>query len=51
MNSEIAKIFGKKKDTPQDIDFVEIALSSPEKVRSWSHGEVKKARNHKLSDI
>ena len=42
MNSEIAKIFGKKKETPQDIDFVEITLSSPEKMRSWSHGEVKK---------
>ena len=27
---------------PNNFDFMEIGLASPEKIRSWSNGEVKK---------
>ncbi len=38
---DIFSYFEKPKD-PIDIEAVRISLASPEKIRSWSHGEVKK---------
>lgn len=32
-------------------DSIQIGLASPEKIREWSKGEVKKTRNNKLQDI
>jgi len=30
----------------EEFDAIRIALASPEKIRSWSYGEVKKTRNN-----
>ena len=30
-------------------DGIKIGIASPEKIREWSHGEVKKARDYQLS--
>lgn len=42
MNNELVKIFGQQSSSPQNIDFVKISIASPERIRSWSFGEVKK---------
>ena len=42
MNNELVKIFGQKLNNPQGIDYVKIAIASPERIKSWSFGEVKK---------
>ena len=41
------------KDTYQPIAFdaIQIGLASPEKIREWSRGEVKKTGNHQLQNI
>ncbi len=39
--SDILELFEKPKD-PNEIEAVRIKLASPEAIRSWSHGEVKK---------
>ena len=40
--NELVKIFGQQADSPQNIDYVKISIASPERIRSWSYGEVKK---------
>jgi len=35
----------------EEFDAIKIALASPEKIRSWSYGEVKKTRNHQLQNF
>ena len=32
----------KQNDTVEDFDAIRISIASPEKIRSWSYGEVKK---------
>ena len=32
----------KQSDTVEDFDFIRVSIASPEKIRSWSYGEVKK---------
>lgn len=39
--SELAKFFGQKNNA-QNFDQIRISIASPEKIRSWSFGEVKK---------
>ncbi|MDD5153349.1 MAG: DNA-directed RNA polymerase subunit beta' [Thermodesulfobacteriota bacterium] len=38
---DLYSYFARSKD-PSNIDFVRISLASPDKVREWSHGEIKK---------
>ena len=38
----------KNKNHASEFDAIRISLTSPEKVRSWSFGEVKKARDYQL---
>lgn len=35
-----------QKPLAEEFDHIRIGLSSPEMIRSWSYGEVKKTRNH-----
>jgi DNA-directed RNA polymerase subunit beta' len=39
--NEIAKLFGQNTG-PQSFDRIRISVASPEKIRSWSYGEIKK---------
>lgn len=41
MAEDIYSIFQRPKD-PTDFEAVRIKLASPEKIREWSYGEVKK---------
>src|SRR6201989_149953 len=41
MNQEVAQIFGQPA-APQGFDQIKIAIASPEQIRSWSFGEIKK---------
>ncbi|MDQ7860892.1 hypothetical protein RCO48_07185 [Peribacillus frigoritolerans] len=34
-----------------NFEYMKIGLASPDKIRSWSHGEVKKTRNNQLSYV
>ena len=36
---------------PIAFDAIRIGLASPEKIREWSRGEVKKSGNHQLQNI
>jgi DNA-directed RNA polymerase subunit beta' len=38
--NELMKIFGQAPG-PQSFDQVKIAIASPERIRSWSYGEIK----------
>ena len=38
-------------DKKNEFDAVRLTLASPEKIRAWSFGEVKRARNHQLSHL
>ena len=40
--SDFAKIEITENKRPHDFDAVQIQLASPEEIRAWSHGEVKK---------
>ena len=40
--SDFSKSANKKQDDATDFDAIKISLASPEKIRSWSYGEVKK---------
>ncbi|MSN96381.1 DNA-directed RNA polymerase subunit beta' [Campylobacter sp. FMV-PI01] len=40
--SDLVKIEINAEDRPHDFDAVQIKLASPDEIRSWSHGEVKK---------
>ena len=41
MNQEVAQIFGQPA-APQTFDQIKITIASPERIRSWSFGEIKK---------
>ena len=41
MQKNVEKLFGKVSN-PQNFDEIRISIASPEKIRSWSYGEVKK---------
>jgi hypothetical protein len=45
MNQEIMNLF-----SPQ-VDQIRISIASPEKILSWSYGEIKKAGNDQLPDL
>ena len=40
--NELTKIFGQIAGTPESFDQIRISLAGPEKIRSWSYGEIKK---------
>ncbi len=40
--------FLKAQTKTEEFDAIKIALASPDAIRSWSFGEVKKAGNHQL---
>ncbi|MCP4923519.1 MAG: DNA-directed RNA polymerase subunit beta' [bacterium] len=42
MRQDLVRLFDQNVVSPQGIDFVKIAIASPERIRSWSFGEVKK---------
>jgi len=46
MNQEVMNIFGPQKAV-QTFDRIRISVASPEKILSWSYGEIKKP-DHKL---
>src|SRR5690606_32042407 len=39
---ELANFFGQNNAATQEFDQIKISVASPEKIRSWSHGEVEK---------
>src|SRR6195952_5159292 len=41
MNQELMNVFGQVKEAP-DFDRIKISLASPDRIRSWSYGEIKK---------
>ncbi|MEK9596429.1 MAG: DNA-directed RNA polymerase subunit beta' [Rhodospirillaceae bacterium] len=41
MNNELMSIFGQPTG-PQSFDHIQISIASPEQIRSWSYGEIKK---------
>ena len=41
MDKKVLSLFNQSQQA-QDFDFIKISLASPEKVKSWSFGEVKK---------
>ena len=43
--------FLKRQGRADDFDGISIGLASPDMIRSWSYGEVKKARNYQLSHV
>jgi len=44
---DLISFFKQQTDT-DDFDAIKVGLASPEMIRSWSFGEVKKTRNNKL---
>jgi DNA-directed RNA polymerase subunit beta' len=44
---DIFSFFEKPKD-PVNFNAIRVSLASPEKIREWSHGEVKKPGDHQL---
>ncbi|MBL8644591.1 MAG: DNA-directed RNA polymerase subunit beta', partial [Rhodospirillaceae bacterium] len=40
--NELTKIFGQVQGTAESFNQIRISLASPEKIRSWSYGEIKK---------
>lgn len=42
MSNQISRIVRQESSTPQNIDSIRVAIASPEQIRSWSFGEVKK---------
>ena len=40
--NELMNIFGQQVSTAQTFDQIQIAIASPERIRSWSYGEIKK---------
>ena len=47
---DIDTLFEKPKN-PSDYSTIKISIASPEKIRSWSNGEIKKPENYKLQDV
>ena len=43
MNNEIMNMFNQQQpSTEENFDEIKISIASPEQIRSWSYGEVKK---------
>jgi len=42
MRRDLVRLFDQSIVTPQGIDYIKISIASPERIRSWSFGEVKK---------
>ena len=40
--NELTKIFGQGSSSTQQFDHIQISIASPERIRSWSFGEIKK---------
>ncbi|MGE0254210.1 MAG: DNA-directed RNA polymerase subunit beta' [Alphaproteobacteria bacterium] len=40
--NELINVFGQQPTTPQSFDEIRISIASPERIRSWSFGEIKK---------
>ena len=36
------KVFGQQQGVTQNFDQIKISIASPEQIRSWSYGEIKK---------
>src|SRR3989338_4646502 len=49
---KLMALFGKQK-SPKDFSAIRISIASPEKIRAWSHGEVKKPEtiNYRTSSL
>ena len=42
MNGDLARLFGGQPAVTEMFDQIRISIASPERIRSWSHGEIKK---------
>ncbi len=42
MNNEVMNMFNQQQVAGEDFDAIKISIASPEQIRSWSYGEVKK---------
>ena len=42
MNNEVMNMFNQQQVANEDFDAIKISIASPEQIRSWSYGEVKK---------
>ena len=42
MLNKIGDLFKQQSDVAEHFDAIKIGIASPEKIRSWSYGEVKK---------
>ncbi len=40
--NELMKVFGQQQGVTQNFDQIKISIASPEQIRSWSYGEIKK---------
>ena len=40
--NEIVNVFGPPVKKTEDFDLIRISIASPEQIRAWSHGEIKK---------
>ena len=40
--NELMNFFGQPTPEPQSFDQIRISIASPERIRSWSYGEIKK---------
>ena len=40
--NELVNVFGQQQQGPQHFDEIRISIASPERIRSWSYGEIKK---------
>ena len=47
----MAETTNKEVYQPMTFDAIKIGLASPEKIREWSHGEVKKPVDHQLQNF
>ena len=50
MNQEVQNVFGPVAAVPT-FDRIRIALASPEKIQSWSYGEIKKPETIRSYDL
>ena len=42
MNGDMTRIFGSQPTAAEMFDQIRISIASPDRIRSWSHGEIKK---------
>ena len=51
MNQEIANIFNPAPTPAQVFDQIRISIASPDKIKSWSYGEIKKPGDDQLPHV